>query len=553
MWAIKILNGPQQGKVFPLQKGNNILGRSTKADIRIADNGISKNHAQIFITNDKAIVSDLKSSNGTFVNGVRVQNHGLKTGDKILVNQTMITIFQLPDNVVFSDKLILSSGKKPSEKNALAISQPQSITPYNTQTNLATTEANTALVSHTQHQSFIEKVTDKTNSYIDDVALPPIYKATEKFELKNVLMMFTLVFVFIITFLSIFPLSKVAKESVFEESKRRALTLARNMEQMNRKAMADDSDLSLSTDFIAREPGVERAVILSAQGGGIIAPASYAGRYINDPFIAGFIKKKKEKKINDEEVLVEEINEKQIGASVPFKFYDADSGQSVVKAYAIVIYNIDPMITDFKRILGLFVQVFLVSVFIGLLVYFVQYRLFLHPLQVLNAQLDEALKSRSNDIRVPLKMKVFQDLIVKINSALSQLPQDFASNESLSSVADKSVEASEVIHLFPVFAFAIDPASTRFIAVNDLVHENSWFSTTPLINTKIDDIQDSALNEVLRNLVLSSISAPNSKHVLHYKSTDHGEFQFSVKAISEGQKLAYLIFTVMPIANEAVA
>jgi hypothetical protein len=89
--------------------------------------------------------------------------------------------------------------------------------------------------------------------------------------------------------------------------------------------------------------------------------------------------------------------------------------------------------------------------------------------------------------------------------------------------------------------------------VNDLVHENSWFSTTPLINTKIDDIQDSALNEVLRNLVLSSISAPNSKHVLHYKSTDHGEFQFSVKAISEGQKLAYLIFTVMPIANEAVA
>ncbi|MBY0386503.1 FHA domain-containing protein, partial [bacterium] len=72
MWAIKILNGAQSGKIFPLQNGNNILGRSVKADVRLADNGVSKNHAQIFVTNDKVIISDLKSSNGTFVNGIQV-------------------------------------------------------------------------------------------------------------------------------------------------------------------------------------------------------------------------------------------------------------------------------------------------------------------------------------------------------------------------------------------------------------------------------------------------------------------------------------------------
>lgn len=545
MWAIKILNGPQQGKVFPLQKGNNILGRSTKADIRIADNGISKNHAQIFITNDKAIVSDLKSSNGTFVNGVKVQNHGLKTGDKILVNQTMITIFQLPDNVVFSNKMQLSGSKNSSK--SLATTPPSEISPYNQINALAHTQN----VDHgnlpstvNEHVGF-DKILHKTNRYIDDVALPPIYRTTEKFELKYVLMMFTLVFVFIVTFLSIFPLSKIARDSVFEESKRRALTLAKNLEQMNRKALTDDSELSLSTDFISRESGVERAVILSARGGGILAPASHAGRYINDPFIAGLK--------NTEAIKVEEVNDKQIGASVPFKFYDPDSGNTVVKAYAVVIYNIDPLAVDFKRTLSLFIQIFFISTLIGLLVYFVQYRLFLRPLQTLNDQMDEALKSRTNDIRVPFKMKPFQDLIVKINSALSQLPKDYASNESLSSVADKSVEAAELVNLFPVFSFAIDPGTTRFIAVNDHVHENSWFSSTPILNMSVDDIQEASLNETIKSLVLSAISAPNNRHSLQFKSSESGEFEFAVKAISEGTRLSYIVFTVLPVSADEVA
>ncbi|MCC6138176.1 MAG: FHA domain-containing protein, partial [Bdellovibrionaceae bacterium] len=113
MWAIKILNGSQSGKIFPLVKGNNVIGRSARVDIRFADHGVSKNHAQIFVTNDKVIISDLKSSNGTFVNGIKVQNHGLKTGDKVLINQTIFTIFQLPDNVVFADPK-LNKGKTPN-------------------------------------------------------------------------------------------------------------------------------------------------------------------------------------------------------------------------------------------------------------------------------------------------------------------------------------------------------------------------------------------------------------------------------------------------------
>ncbi|MBY0315345.1 MAG: FHA domain-containing protein [Bdellovibrionales bacterium] len=554
MWAIKILNGPQQGKVFPLQKGNNILGRSQKADIRVADSGISKNHAQIFVTNDKAIISDLKSSNGTFVNGVKVQNHGLKTGDKILINQTVITIFQLPDNVVFSDKPLLSSkAGQGSKHNSLSVPQPASITPFS--------QGETGLSPHVlqqqhQHQqqmaitpvisqhTGLEKVIHKANNYIDNVALPPIYRTTEKFELKYVLMMFTLAFVFIVTFLSIVPLSKIARDSVFEESKRRAISLARNLEQLNRKALAEESDLTLNVDFVTREPGVERALILSARGG-ILAPSTHSGKYINDPFIASLKK--------TDEIKTTEINDKQIGASVPSKFYDPDTGDTVVKAYAVVVYNIDAQAVDFKRTLSLFIQVFFISTLIGLLIYFVQYRMFLRPLQTLNDQMDDALKARTNDIHVPFMLKPFQDLIVKINSALSQLPKEFENNEAFSSQADKSVEASDVVNLFPVFAFAVDPVSTRFIAVNQHFYEHSWFNSTEILNTNIDEIAESSLNEVLRTLVMTAVEAPNTTHSQQYKTQEKVEYEITVKAISEKGRLSYLLFTVMQIADEAAA
>lgn len=550
MWAIKILNGPQQGKVFPLQKGNNILGRSQKADIRVADSGISKNHAQIFVTNDKAIISDLKSSNGTFVNGVKVQNHGLKTGDKILINQTVITIFQLPDNVVFSDKPLLSSKAGAGQKhNSLSVPQPASITPFSQgETGLSPhvlqQQQQMAIAPVISQHTGLEKVIHKANNYIDNVALPPIYRTTEKFELKYVLMMFTLAFVFIVTFLSIVPLSKIARDSVFEESKRRAISLARNLEQLNRKALAEESDLTLNVDFVTREPGVERALILSARGG-ILAPSTHSGKYINDPFIASLKK--------TDEIQTTEINDKQIGASVPSKFYDPDSGDTVVKAYAVVVYNIDAQAVDFKRTLSLFIQVFFISTLIGLLIYFVQYRMYLRPLQTLNDQMDDALKARTNDIHVPFMLKPFQDLIVKINSALSQLPKEFENNAAFSSQADKSVEASDVVNLFPVFAFAVDPVSTRFIAVNQHFYEHSWFNSTEILNTNIDEIAESSLNEVLRTLVMTAVEAPNTTHSQQYKTQEKVEYEITVKAISEKGRLSYLLFTVMQIADEAAA
>lgn len=60
------------------------VGRDQKADLRLEDTGISRRHAEIRRNGDVFALVDLKSVNGTFVNGKRVESMQiLKTGDKV--------------------------------------------------------------------------------------------------------------------------------------------------------------------------------------------------------------------------------------------------------------------------------------------------------------------------------------------------------------------------------------------------------------------------------------------------------------------------------------
>ncbi len=552
MWAIKILNGSQSGKIFPLQTGNNILGRSVKANVRLADNGVSKNHAQIFVTNDKVIISDLKSSNGTFVNGIQVQNHGLKTGDKILIHQTIFTIFQLPDNVVFADQKL---NKALPNRNLQKAATSQAMITHGGNALQVSEHEQNQLMAHdllaAHHQALapivekpkvLELIRERTEQYIDEVAMPPIYKTAEKFDFKYILMGFTISFIFLTTFLAIFPLSKITRESVLTESKRRALTMARNLAQMNRKALSDESELSLSTDFVVRESGVDKAMIISGQSGAILAPANMMGKYLTDPFIIGLR--------NTHTEQVDLINGEQVAASVPIKFFSAEMGDSVVRAYAVVVYNVDPLAVDFGRTLSLFVQIFLIACLLGAVVFAVQYRLILYPLKNLNKEIDRALSEGNNNIQIPFQLPIFQSLIANINSALSRIASDFSGTDQMASQSDKSVEASEVVKMFPIPCFAIDPQTQRFIAVNHALDGHPLFDSGRIQNMTISELTDKSLFESLKDLVNTCINNPNSSHTNVLPSQGSESYEITAKAMINNNKPAYLLFTVMQIVEE---
>lgn len=64
-----VIEGPAKGKTFDLTGETLFLGRSPKNDIQIIDRNVSRNHLKIFRIMNALFIEDLKSLNGTFVNG----------------------------------------------------------------------------------------------------------------------------------------------------------------------------------------------------------------------------------------------------------------------------------------------------------------------------------------------------------------------------------------------------------------------------------------------------------------------------------------------------
>ena len=70
------------------------IGRSAECDLAIRDDEeISKRHCELTIQSGYVMISDLNSTNGTFVNGVPVKTgHRLKSGDLVLLGRTELRI-----------------------------------------------------------------------------------------------------------------------------------------------------------------------------------------------------------------------------------------------------------------------------------------------------------------------------------------------------------------------------------------------------------------------------------------------------------------------------
>lgn len=86
--VLRALDGPMQGQVIHLPQGELLAGRECPEFNLSFDTSASRRHA-VFVTSPSAVlVRDLGSTNGTIVNGVRVQEMTLRPGDTVKIGQT---------------------------------------------------------------------------------------------------------------------------------------------------------------------------------------------------------------------------------------------------------------------------------------------------------------------------------------------------------------------------------------------------------------------------------------------------------------------------------
>jgi pSer/pThr/pTyr-binding forkhead associated (FHA) protein len=85
-------NGPLAGQCFTLHQDETSIGRTQGNDIILPDPTVSRRHARLAFHNGQWYLEDLNSSNGSFVNGVRIYRPApLMDGDELRLGDEVMT------------------------------------------------------------------------------------------------------------------------------------------------------------------------------------------------------------------------------------------------------------------------------------------------------------------------------------------------------------------------------------------------------------------------------------------------------------------------------
>jgi transcriptional regulator with PAS, ATPase and Fis domain len=96
---LSVVNGRDAGKETMLQKALVSIGTLPQNDLVLTDQTVSRRHVEVVEKTDGYVIRDLNSTNGTFLNGVRVREAYLTPGSVIRLGQTEISFSPLEEHI----------------------------------------------------------------------------------------------------------------------------------------------------------------------------------------------------------------------------------------------------------------------------------------------------------------------------------------------------------------------------------------------------------------------------------------------------------------------
>lgn len=115
--VLRITEGPGKGRSVEIASSLTI-GSRPDSDLRIEDPTVSRKHAQIMRTADGFLLQDLGSTNGTFLNDVRVDRAYLRSGAVVTVGETSMVFSTGADDAIRSEQAPSTFGQM------VAVSEP---------------------------------------------------------------------------------------------------------------------------------------------------------------------------------------------------------------------------------------------------------------------------------------------------------------------------------------------------------------------------------------------------------------------------------------------
>jgi transcriptional regulator with GAF, ATPase, and Fis domain len=98
-FTLTVIEGPDTGKVFRVDGGSPtraLIGQSHVCDVRLTDRQVSRRHAAVHLSGAELRITDMESTNGTTVNGLRVLDALLTGGEVVRLGETALRVDAAP-------------------------------------------------------------------------------------------------------------------------------------------------------------------------------------------------------------------------------------------------------------------------------------------------------------------------------------------------------------------------------------------------------------------------------------------------------------------------
>jgi hypothetical protein len=95
MLQIFVMNGPDKGRSFEFQRDTILIGRAPESDMQLQDKSVSRKHLKIEKKQGNYFITDLRSKNGTFIEGMRIESqkaYEVNEGIPVAVGKTFVAI-----------------------------------------------------------------------------------------------------------------------------------------------------------------------------------------------------------------------------------------------------------------------------------------------------------------------------------------------------------------------------------------------------------------------------------------------------------------------------
>jgi S-DNA-T family DNA segregation ATPase FtsK/SpoIIIE len=94
--VLRVVQGPGAGGALVLRPGAYTVGRAEGCDLVVPDPGVSRQHVRVRRGPEGTELEDLGSTNGTYVNGLRVARCRLRHGDRVRVGGALLEYREAP-------------------------------------------------------------------------------------------------------------------------------------------------------------------------------------------------------------------------------------------------------------------------------------------------------------------------------------------------------------------------------------------------------------------------------------------------------------------------